>query len=140
MTNILRAKKSAVSERLQKHARLNQTGDGLKSKAANRLDLFVHLAQLRNAIGSERQPLHTRQVLRTRVGLMRRLERLPDGAPNLVLLRRIRRLRNWLPRLIAERKLRDAVASRAILRVAKARMIGAELHNSISIRGSFIRV
>ena len=87
MPNVLRAQKRAGSERLKKHAWLNQTRDGLQTEATDGLDFLVYFAQLRNAIGRESQLPHARQIFRTGMSLMRGLERLPNRAPNLMLLR-----------------------------------------------------
>ena len=107
MPNILRAEKRARGERLKKNPRLNQPGDGLKPKAADRLDLLVYFAQLRNAIRRKRQALHRLPIFGAGMCAVRRLQRLPNGTPNLMLFRRVGGLRNFLSRLIAERELRD---------------------------------
>src|SRR5258705_12677346 len=133
MPNVLGTKKCSGGERLKKHARLNQTGDGLKLEAADCSNLLVYLAQLWNAIRRKRQALHTLQIFCASMRPMCGPKRLPNSSPNLMLLVCVRRVVNFLPGTIAEGKLRDAVAARAIFEVAKAWMIRSELNNSISI-------
>jgi len=55
MSNVLRAKKRSLGQRLKKHAWLNQTSDWLKTKAADCHHLLVNFTQLWNAIRSEAQ-------------------------------------------------------------------------------------
>jgi hypothetical protein len=53
---------------------------------------------------------------------------------------RIRRVGNRIARLILHRDLGNLIASRAVSLIAKARMIGIELHDRISIGAGFIRI
>src|SRR5258705_6840636 len=140
MPNILRAQKRSGGERLKEHPWFTQYSNRLQPKAANSLDLFVHFAQLGNAIGRKCQTSHGSLIFSTRVGAVGRLERVPNIAPNMVLLRRVRRLGNIISGLIAQRELGDAVAARSISRVPKARMIRTELNDLVAISGSFVRV
>jgi hypothetical protein len=52
----------------------------------------------------------------------------------------IRSVGNGIARVILQSDLRDLVAATAILEVPKARMIGIELHDQISIGDGFIRI
>ena len=104
------------------------------------MNLLVYFTQLRNAIGRESQPLYAGQIFRTGVSLLRRLERFPNRPPNLMLLPRIRRLWNRLPGLIAECKLGNAVTPRSVFEITKARMVGAELNDTIAVCGSLIGI
>src|SRR2546423_13252342 len=134
MTNVLRAKKDSVGEIFKKHARLYQSGNRFQSEAADRLYLFVYFAQLRNSIGSEVQLFQTLAKFSAGMLLVRWLQGFPDCRPNLMLLGSIRSIRNGIAGVILHRDLRDLIAPPAIFRIAKARMVGIELHNIVAIR------
>src|SRR6266576_7017972 len=105
MPNILRAKKDAVGKIFQKDPRLDQTGNWLQTKAADRQNLLIDFAQLRNASGRKVQLLQTLEVFRARMLPVRRLQRSPDREPDLMLLIRIRSIRNGIAGVIVHRDL-----------------------------------
>src|SRR5258705_12350960 len=86
MPNVLGTKKCSGGQRLKKHARLNQTGDGLKPEAADCPNLLVYFAQLWNTTRHKRQALHALQILGASMGPMCGRERLPNSSPNLMFL------------------------------------------------------
>ena len=139
MSDVLSAEKHSIGEVFEKDARLHQTRHRLEPKAADLLHLLVDFTQLRDAFGIETQTLERRQIFRTSVFLMRRPERFPDCLPHAMLVRRVRRIGNRIARTIVHRQLRDLISPRAILLIAKARMIWIELHNCISICQRLIR-
>jgi hypothetical protein len=138
MTNVLRAKKDSVSKVLEKHARLDEPGDRFKSEATDGLHSLVDFAQLRYAIVCEIQPSQCVEILAARMLVMRRPQRFPNRLPNAVLVADVWRIWNWIAGSIVQCKLRDLISARAILLIAKARMIGVELHNVIAAGGNFV--
>src|ERR1051326_7732543 len=67
MTNVLRAQENAISQILEKHTWLDQSGYGLESKAADRVHPFADFAQLRNTISRKTQLLNRFEILGTRM-------------------------------------------------------------------------
>jgi len=128
VTDVLRAQKHAVRQRLEKYARLDQPRDGFQSKPADCLNLFTNFTQLRNAIAVEVETFETLQILGARMLAMGRTERFPDRLPNAVLEFRVRRIRYRIARAVLRGDLRDRIAPRAILAIAKSGMVWIEVH------------
>ncbi len=87
MADVLRGQKDAVGQRFQKGSRLNQTGDRLKAKSADRFDLRRHFAELRNAVCREAKSFNTGEVFRTSMSLMLRGQRRANELPQVMFLR-----------------------------------------------------
>src|SRR5436190_21939469 len=140
MTDVLCAEKYAVRQVLEKDARLDQSGHRLKTKTTDLLDRLINLAQLRDAIWLEIQFRQTLPVFGAGVCLVRRLQRFPDCLPNLMLLRGVGSIRNGIAGVILQRDLRDLVAAAAIFGIAKAWMIGIELHDHVAIENCLVQI
>ena len=69
---------------------------------------------------------------------MRRTQRFPNRLPNVMLVIGVWRIGNRIARSIIQCELCDLVSARAILRIAKAGMVGIELHYVIAAGRDFI--
>src|ERR1700741_2572929 len=115
MAEVLGAEEYAICQVLKEDSRLHQPGDRFETKSADRLDLLIHLAKLRNSIRLEIQFRQTLAVFGARMRLMRRPQRAPDGRPNLMLLSGVGSIRNGIAGVILHGDLRDLVAAAAIV-------------------------
>src|SRR5688572_7748323 len=128
VTDILRAEKHTVRQRLEEHARVDQPGDRFESKTADCFHLLTDFAQLRNTIAVEIQAFETLEILGARVLAMRRNERFPNRLPNAVLEFRVRRIRYRIARSVVRCDLCDGIAPRAIFAIAKTGVIRIEVY------------
>ena len=69
---------------------------------------------------------------------MGRTQRFPNRLPNAVLVIRIWRIGNRLTRPVIHSELGDLISARAILRIAKARMVRIELNDVIAAGRNFV--
>src|SRR6185295_11145574 len=84
------------------------------------------------------QPGNAVKIFFTSTPAMLRFDYLQNALPKVVLFRVIRSIGNGRAGLIFHGQARDLVASSAITRVPKARMIGIKLNDLISIRRNFV--
>jgi hypothetical protein len=97
------------------------------------VDLFIDFTQLGNAIRLKIQLAQRRQILCACMFFVCRFQSLPDRSPDLMFFRGVRRIGKLLAGAIIHGNFGNLVPSRAVPRIAKARMIGIELDDGISI-------
>jgi hypothetical protein len=88
---------------------------------------------LRNSIAVEIESFETLEILGTRVFAVCGSERFPDRLPDAVFELGVRSGRDGRAGCVCHGDLRDRVAPRAVIGVAKSRVVGVELHEGVAI-------